>query len=149
MSRRQIVSYDDLYEETEEAEQSHTSAPAPNKAGEVDEEKDISHIVSCQGTWDDTELIRAWDSTIADYRKHHAEILGDKEMAEELRQTESKVGEWQDATVEDVGGEQESEGRASKRARTEEAENRQGEVEEEALGDYSMWQMSNPEPPAS
>ncbi|ORX68570.1 hypothetical protein DL89DRAFT_268380 [Linderina pennispora] len=140
MSKRQIVSYNDLFSETEEAGQAGTSEPAPSSVEET-AKVDVSEIVSCQGTWDDSELIQAWDSTIADYRKQHANVLGDQQAAEERRQTESKVGEWK--AVEDI--EQVDAGRTTKRARTESASEGHGESQCE----YGGWQVSNPEPPAS
>ncbi|KAJ2507336.1 hypothetical protein IWW47_001155 [Coemansia sp. RSA 2052] len=112
MASRQIVSYDDLYsaDEAERAVQpeqqsqqrpssasSHTSTEDDKDAGAGDD-LCAGDIVGQPGVWDDSELVRAWDSTIEDYRKHHASMLGDSAFRATMHESESKVGQWSSVT---------------------------------------------------
>ncbi|KAJ2004575.1 hypothetical protein GGI04_002558 [Coemansia thaxteri] len=113
MAARQKVSYDDLYSADEaeagveaEAEQRPASAQSSNASGGDDGSEDDAYaggIAAQAGTWDDSELVRAWDSTIEDYRRQHASILGDSELRATLHKTESKVGQWA-AVEEELAG---------------------------------------------
>ncbi|KAJ2305109.1 hypothetical protein IWW55_002103 [Coemansia sp. RSA 2706] len=88
---RQLVSYDDLFDNDESADspQSHQQPADVESDG-----AETSDVMARADAWDDSELIRAWDSTIADYRKHHADILGDTDQRSSQRELESRVGRW-------------------------------------------------------
>ncbi|KAI8325542.1 hypothetical protein GQ54DRAFT_295361 [Martensiomyces pterosporus] len=113
MAARQIVSYDDLYSDNEVEEATggdaktgaaasstpeihgdQQSASSCTSASEAEDEDDPSNILARPGAWDDSELIRAWDSAIDDYRKHHSSMLNDDEQRTEFHKHESKVGGW-------------------------------------------------------
>ncbi|KAJ2908761.1 hypothetical protein GGI21_002560 [Coemansia aciculifera] len=111
MASRQIVSYDDLYsgEEAESAaqpeqlEQQMRPDSASSHTSAEDDKGDLcaGDIIAQPGAWDDSELVRAWDSTVEDYRKHHASILGDSASRATMHESESKAGEWS-AVIEDT-----------------------------------------------
>ncbi|KAJ2746768.1 hypothetical protein GGI20_001098 [Coemansia sp. BCRC 34301] len=110
MAARPIVSYDDLYsgDEAESAallDQQQQQQKRPRSASSHTSLEDNSElcagdIIAQPDAWNDAELVRAWDSTIEDYRKHHASILGDSAFREAMRETESKPGQWSSVTKE-------------------------------------------------
>ncbi|KAJ1785412.1 hypothetical protein LPJ59_006150 [Coemansia sp. RSA 2399] len=97
--RRTIVSYDELYDDSHEQAptdaQRHGALPdggaTSDDDGEID---DVGSVMANPGAWNDTELIRAWDGAIGDYRKQHAELLGDASYLEQRTAHESAVGKW-------------------------------------------------------
>ncbi|KAJ1962171.1 hypothetical protein GGI12_002805 [Dipsacomyces acuminosporus] len=132
MAERQIVSYDDLYSD-DEAQPEASAAPAVGAKEDQQQESaasctseseaesnggdaDIGGVLARSNTWDDSELIRAWDSTIGEYRKQHAAMLNDSEQRAEFHKSESKVGEWAPA------GESNRDGGQPRKKRRREAE---------------------------
>ncbi|KAJ1730330.1 hypothetical protein LPJ72_004528 [Coemansia sp. Benny D160-2] len=98
-AKRPIVSYDDLFEDENEGENTTTQAPAIEHHAEAmaAETSDNDSDDIGADAWDDTELIRAWDGAIADYRKHHAELVGDPTYMAQRSTSESVVGRWMPA----------------------------------------------------
>ncbi|KAJ2662669.1 hypothetical protein IWW48_001727 [Coemansia sp. RSA 1200] len=98
-AKRPIVSYDDLFEDENEGESTKPHAPAieqqPEEMAAESSDNDSDGIGA--NAWDDTELIRAWDGAIADYRKHHAELVGDPTYMAQRSTSESVVGRWMPA----------------------------------------------------
>ncbi|KAJ1743203.1 hypothetical protein LPJ68_001207 [Coemansia sp. RSA 1086] len=86
---RQLVSYGDLFAEDDEAINDVSEQPQ-GKA----EPEEAENLLADPKAWDDTELIRAWDSTIDDYRKFHISHLDDEEARSAERKLESKIGKW-------------------------------------------------------
>ncbi|KAJ2847979.1 hypothetical protein IWW36_003563 [Coemansia brasiliensis] len=84
---RQLVSYDDLFTEDEPI---NDDSEQPQSRTESED----GNLLADPEAWDDTELIRAWDSTIDDYRKFHSSILDDRETRSAERKLESKIGKW-------------------------------------------------------
>ncbi|KAI9503391.1 hypothetical protein BX070DRAFT_235080 [Coemansia spiralis] len=84
MAGRQIVSYDDLFTDTENEAvglQGGLRNLHPDQASDSSSTSDDgmgSSAIAHPDAWDDSELIRAWDSAIGDYRKHHADLLATK-----------------------------------------------------------------------
>ncbi|KAJ2491425.1 hypothetical protein IWW37_002309 [Coemansia sp. RSA 2050] len=110
MASRPIVSYDDLYsgdeaEGTIQPEQqqrphsasSHTSAEDSDAEGLC-----VGDIIAQPGAWDDSDLVRAWDSTVEEYRKQHASLLGDSAFRATMHETESRVGQWSSVVPENL-----------------------------------------------
>ncbi|KAJ2338503.1 hypothetical protein GGF43_006862, partial [Coemansia sp. RSA 2618] len=89
---RQLVSYDDLFDSDEDT--ADTAQQQQQQAESESEDDGVGSIMARTDAWDDTELIRAWDGTIADYRKFHAGVLGDETQRSAERQLECKVGQW-------------------------------------------------------
>ncbi|KAJ2167194.1 hypothetical protein IW145_001672 [Coemansia sp. RSA 521] len=91
---RQLVSYDDLFDEEDGI---GMAVEQPSAAQPDNDDDGVENMMARSDAWDDTELIRAWDGTIADYHKFHATILGDETLRSTQRELESKVGQWTDA----------------------------------------------------
>ncbi|KAJ2696387.1 hypothetical protein FB645_006220 [Coemansia sp. IMI 203386] len=168
MSAREIISYDDLYSEEEPAQ---TPATKPRNKPRSTNKRKPKHPVTIEAIdanddsctsesdneahhghrdWDDSDLLHAWDSTINEYRREHALLMGDAEYRAEQHKEESRVGKWGQV------------GRAegNKRRRNEEmAEQTTFEQENEdaqrVVGDgqqnweTAMWLPGNLEPPQS
>ncbi|KAJ2402743.1 hypothetical protein GGI23_000487 [Coemansia sp. RSA 2559] len=109
--RRTIVSYDELFDDSQEQAptdaQRHNALPdggssAISDAGE--EIDDVDSAMANPGAWDDAELIRAWDGAIGEYRKQHAELLGDASYLELHTAHESAVGKWVPVAASDGSG---------------------------------------------
>ncbi|KAJ2559593.1 hypothetical protein EV175_000276 [Coemansia sp. RSA 1933] len=95
--RRAIVSYDELYDDTEEQPATGTEHRRTTEEEEEEEEEEIDDVGSAMANpdaWDDSELIRAWDGAIGSYRKHHAKILDDSIYLEQRTAHESAIGAW-------------------------------------------------------
>lgn len=91
-TKRKLVSYDDLFEE-EAAEEAGVEVSSSSEAKDMEVE-DPSDIIGQPGAWDDSALVKAWDSTIAEYRRYHSDILGDADNVAQMHEGESKVGLW-------------------------------------------------------
>ncbi|KAJ2690045.1 hypothetical protein IWW39_001011 [Coemansia spiralis] len=104
MASRPIVSYDDLYsgdeaESTTQAEQQQQQRPHSASSHTSAEDGDaeslsVGDIIAQPGAWDDSDLVRAWDNTVEEYRRQHASLLGDSAFRATMHETESRVGEW-------------------------------------------------------
>ncbi|KAJ1845342.1 hypothetical protein LPJ73_004885 [Coemansia sp. RSA 2703] len=112
MAKRTIVSYNDLYDEFgDDLIAAPASAPATVSApGRVlstitvsggnddsctsESETEGQGVVGMNGDWDDSDLIRAWDSTISSYRRQHALLMEDESYRAEQHASESIIGQW-------------------------------------------------------
>ncbi|KAJ2802070.1 hypothetical protein H4R21_002560 [Coemansia helicoidea] len=100
---RQLVSYDDLCYGESDAGASAACAPCdsprsrPEQRDDVggsDHDDDDDVAATHAEKWDDTDLIRAWDSNIASYRQTHAAMMEDGEYMSRQHEQESRVGQW-------------------------------------------------------
>ncbi|KAJ1644718.1 hypothetical protein J3B02_001761 [Coemansia erecta] len=97
-----------------------------------------------RGDWDDTDLLRAWDSTISEYRREHALLMNDEEYKAMQHRNESRVGKWAD--VRDV--------ESAKKRRIEETA-QQEQQEQTHSNDYqydweaAAWPVGSLAPPQS
>ncbi|KAJ2802759.1 hypothetical protein H4S07_004617, partial [Coemansia furcata] len=102
MASRQIVSYDDLYDADEAENTTQPEQQRPHSASShtsIEEEGLCAgDIIAQPGAWDDSDLVRAWDSTVEEYRKQHSSMLGDSSFRATMHETESKVGQWSAVT---------------------------------------------------
>ncbi|KAJ2162704.1 hypothetical protein GGF46_000429 [Coemansia sp. RSA 552] len=99
---RQLVSYDDLFSDDEATpDTAHVEqARDAGVGGDEDDVEEDSNALAHPEAWDDSELVRAWDSTIGDYRKFHAGVLASDEYTSgDQHELESKVGQWMTAEL--------------------------------------------------
>ncbi|KAJ1993970.1 hypothetical protein GGI25_001825 [Coemansia spiralis] len=155
MAGRQIVSYDDLFTDTENEAvglQGGLRNLHPDQASDSSSTSDDgmgSSAIAHPDAWDDSELIRAWDSAIGDYRKHHADLLGDETYLAQ-RHRESAVGEWEHVQSATAQKDEQQAGTDKKRKRkeaepTESVEQPGGGENEECAAELGTY----PEPPQS
>ncbi|KAJ2048550.1 hypothetical protein H4S04_003762 [Coemansia sp. S16] len=106
MASRPIVSYDDLYSadeaenptESEQQQRPHSASSHTSIEDGDEESLCAGDIIAQPGAWDDSDLVHAWDSTVEEYRKQHAAMLGDSAFRATMHETESKVGQWSSVT---------------------------------------------------
>ncbi|KAJ2802519.1 hypothetical protein H4R20_003242 [Coemansia guatemalensis] len=125
---RQIVSYDDLFDD--EAGPSETISESQQMNGdsnnndnnmdadnasdsEIDSHGGVESAIGNPEAWDDSDLIRAWDSTIKDYREFHESILNDETYMSGAHMLESKIGAWSLAISDSPAGSSRKRRRAS------------------------------------
>ncbi|KAJ1732220.1 hypothetical protein LPJ61_002153 [Coemansia biformis] len=108
---RQLVSYDDLFDGEDAAGEPSAHAPQDGPqdnsgldgdAGDDDagsdgnygDSDDMAIVAAHADAWDDSDLIRAWDSHIEGYRREHASMMEDKEYMARQHEQESRTGQW-------------------------------------------------------
>ncbi|KAJ2714426.1 hypothetical protein H4R19_001736 [Coemansia spiralis] len=112
---RQLVSYDDLCDGGNDDTTVGAPAACPprdspqsscGQHGDVggDASGSDDEAAACAGAWDDTDLIQAWDSNIASYRRTHAAMMEDEEYMARQHEQESRVGEWAPAAEDAPAG---------------------------------------------
>ncbi|PIA16321.1 hypothetical protein COEREDRAFT_87033 [Coemansia reversa NRRL 1564] len=103
---RQIVSYDDLFDDETGASENigePQQHPGDSNNGmgtgdssddEINDDGTMESAVGNPEAWDDSDLIHAWDSTIKDYREFHEGIMNDEEYMSGAHKLESRIGAW-------------------------------------------------------
>ncbi|KAJ2077868.1 hypothetical protein H4R24_004864 [Coemansia sp. RSA 988] len=110
---RQIVSYDDLFDDEavpsepiSKPQQKHGGSNNSMDAGNdsddgMDDDGCTENAIGDPVAWDDSDLIRAWDSTIKDYREFHEGIMNDETYISGAHKLESRIGAWSLTTDDD------------------------------------------------
>ncbi|KAJ2787187.1 hypothetical protein GGI15_000907 [Coemansia interrupta] len=110
-AQRAIVSYDDLYDEFDVAPVSAPATLTRRKrmrstitiSGTPGQDPDsctsasdteTDQVSAMQRDWDDSDLIRMWDSTVAEYRRQHALLMEDEAYRAQQHRSESWIGQW-------------------------------------------------------